>query len=129
MSVMAIPWVRYRGWGGARGLGGQDGGGERANVVAAVGTAAIDEEGRRAGHAAEVGGVNVLRDPGRAGVLAQVVAESRNVGADVAGVVNQVTGLEMILVGQEQVVHHRYRGVRTPGSGARQVTPVRRVRG
>src|ERR1035441_3897957 len=93
------------GRGGGCGFGGQDGGGERGDVVAAVVPAAVDEEGRGAGDTAEVGGVDVLGDPRGASALAEVLTESLAIEPEVAGVADQVAQLEGVLVAQEKVMH------------------------
>src|SRR6202034_338552 len=103
--------------GGGCGFGGQDGGGECCDVVAAIVTAAVDEEGRGTGDAAEVGGVDVLGDPRCASALAEVLIESLAVEPEVASVGDQVAQLEAVLMAQEQVVHLPERALGSSGFG------------
>ena len=68
-------------------------------------TTAVDEEGWRARDAAEVGAVDVLGDPRRAGALAESVGEPLDVEPELLGVANEILRLQLVLVGEEQVVH------------------------
>src|ERR687896_2020343 len=74
-------------------------------VVAAVVAAAVDEEAGGAGDPAQVGAVDVGGDARCVGALAEVVREAPEVEPELVPVPFQVTDLERVLMGHEEVVH------------------------
>ena len=71
----------------------------------AVVAASVDEEGRGSRDAAAVGGIDVLGDAGRVGVAGEVVVEAVDVQAQFGGVADEVVEFEVVLVGEQEVVH------------------------
>jgi hypothetical protein len=78
---------------------------------------AVDEKGGRPGHAGQVGGIHVLRDVRRPGVVPEIATESFGIQTDLLGVAGQITGGELALVVEQQVVHGPERLLRGRGLG------------
>ena len=66
---------------------------------------AVDEERRGARHVAEVGAVDVARHARSTDVVFDVVGKARNVEVELAGVADQISHRQCILMLKEQVVH------------------------